>query len=159
MAGLITTNTIPKAHWPGVFKFYGMEYDRFEPIWPKMFDVETSNKAYEELTETVGFGLMSIKNQGGSITYDTAAQGTVSRFINVTYGIGYMVTEEEIEDNLYDELSWKRAGLLARSVAETLEIIHANIYNRAFNAAACASRTWRVSSWFPRSCSSRPIAS
>lgn len=135
MSGVITTNTLPKALWPGVKKWYGTEYDRFAAIWPQMFDVETSEQSYEEIVETVGFGLMNQKAQGASLTYDTAAQGVVSRFTHITYGIGYIVTMEEIADNLYEKLSFKRAGLLARSVAESQEITHANVFNRAFSAS------------------------
>lgn len=132
---LITTGNLPKAHWPGVKKFYGLNYDRYEPIWTKLFEVQSSDKGYEEMVETVGFGLMSAKSQGGSVSYDSVTQGVVSRFTHITYSIGYMVSMEELQDNLYEELSWKRAGKLARSVAETEEVIHANQYNRAFNAS------------------------
>jgi hypothetical protein len=132
---LITTGNLPKAHWPGVKKFYGTEYNRYEPIWTKMFEVQTSDKGYEEMVETVGFGLMSQKPQGTSITYDSTNQGTVSRFTHITYGIGFMVTMEELQDNLYEELSWKRSGKLARSVAETQEVIHANVFNNAFSGS------------------------
>lgn len=130
---IITTGSHPKALWPGVRKFYGEEYKRHDPIWPKMFQVLTSEQAYEEEVETIGFGLMTVKAQGAGITYDTASQGTVSRYTAVTYSNGYIVTMEELMDNLYEKVSYRRAGKLARSGYETEETVHANVFNRAFN--------------------------
>ncbi len=131
----ITTASTPKLLWPGIKRVWGMEYNRNEPIWPKMFENLTSSQAYEEDVEMVGFGLMSAKGQGQSITYDTAQQGYVSRYTHISYGLGYIVTKEEIDDNLYEKASLKRATRLARSVYETEEIVHANVLNRAFTAA------------------------
>lgn len=131
----ITTGNHPKALWPGVKRWYGMNYERFAPIWPKMFEVMNSDQHYEETVEDVGFGLMSVKNQAGGVSYDTAQQGTISRFTHLTYSLGYIVTMEELMDNLYEKLSFKRSARLARSVAETQEIIHANVFNRGFNAS------------------------
>lgn len=132
---VITRGSHPKALWPGVKRWWGTEYKRHEPIWPKMFESLTSDKSYEEDVEEVGFGLLSVKNEGGAIVYDTAQQGAVSRYTNVTYGLGFQVTEEELDDNQYEKLSFKRTSRLARSVYETEENVHANVYNRAFNAS------------------------
>jgi hypothetical protein len=132
---IINTGSHPKALWPGIKKWYGMEYALHDPIWPKMFEVLTSEQSYEEVVEEIGFGLMGVKPQGASISYDTASQGVVSRFTALTYAIGYIVTMEEMQDNLYEKLSFRRAGRLAHSVAETEEIVHANIFNRGFNPA------------------------
>lgn len=132
---VITTASHPKALWPGIHAWFGTNYNRFESIWPKMFDRFSSDQSYEEDVEDVGFGVMQVKSQGGNISYDTAQQGPVSRFTNVTYGLGYIVTLEELQDNLYEKVSFKRSNRLARSVAETEEIIHANVFNRAFNAS------------------------
>lgn len=132
---VITTGSHPKALWPGVRKFWGANYDRYEKIWPKLFDVETSTQNYEEEVEDTGFGLMSVKAQGAGITYDSAQQGVVSRFAHVTYASGFIVTMEEIQDNLYEKVSFRRASRLANSVWETEEVIHANTFNRGFNAS------------------------
>lgn len=132
---VINTGSHPKALWPGIKRWYGMNYQRYQPIWPKMFEVMESTQSYEETVEDVGFGLMSVKGQGSAVSYDTAQQGTVSRFVNLTYSLGYAVTMEEIQDNLYEKLSFKRSGRLARSVAETFEIVHANVFNRGFNSS------------------------
>lgn len=131
----ITRGSHPKALWPGIHKWWGTEYKRREPQWPRMFEVQTSDKAYEEDVEEVGFGLLSVKNEAGSIVYDTAQQGAVSRYTNITYGLGFQVTEEELDDNQYEKLSFKRTSRLARSVYETEENVHANVFNRAFNSS------------------------
>lgn len=131
----INTGSHPKLLWPGIKRVWGLEYKRHEPIWPKMFEVLTSDQAYEDDVEVVGFGLMSVKGQGGGITYDTSQQGYVSRYSHLTYALGYAVTMEELDDNLYEKVSLKRATRLARSVYETEEIVHANVFNRAFTSS------------------------
>lgn len=132
---VINTGSHPKALWPGVKRWWGLEYNRYTPIWPKMFDQMTSDQNYEEDVEDVGFGLMTTKNQGSGIFYDTTQQGNVTRYTHVTYGLGYIVTMEEMQDNLYEKVSFKRVSRLARSVAETQEVIHASVFNRGFNAS------------------------
>jgi len=131
---VITNASHPKALWPGVRRWWGLQYNQYQPLWPQMFEKLTSKQAYEEDVETIGFGLLTTKDQAGSISYDTAQQGTVSRYTHTTFGLGFMVTLEELNDNLYEKVSFKRTTRLARSVYETEEIIHANVYNRAFTA-------------------------
>ena len=131
---VITTGSHPKALWPGIKKWWGMEYNQYTRIWTQLFTSDTSEQNYEEDAEDVGFGLLSVKNQSGGIFYDTAQQGTISRYTHVTYGLGYMVTMEELQDNLYEKLSFRRTSRLARSVYETEEVVHANVFNRAFNS-------------------------
>lgn len=135
MAGVINRGSHPKALWPGIAKWWGVNYERNPQTWKQIFDVMSSNMAYEEDVESIGFGLMSTKSEGGSISYDTAQQGTVSRYTHLTYGLGYIVTMEELDDNLYEKVSYRRASRLAQSVAETEEVVHANVLNRAFTAA------------------------
>lgn len=130
---VMTTGNHPKALWPGVKAWYGVEYNKHPKIWPQLFETRTSDQSYEEIVETTGFGLLAVKSQGGSISYDTASQGATSRFVNITYGLGYIVTMEELQDNLYEKVSNARASRLARSVYETEEVTHANVFNRAFN--------------------------
>lgn len=132
---VITTGAHPKAMWPGVKRWWGVSYDNFEKVWPKMFESMDSDQHYEEEVELVGFGLASVKGQSAALMYDTTQQGPVSRFTHITYALGYIVTMEELQDNLYDKVSKSRAGRLARSMAETEEIVHANVFNRAFNSS------------------------
>lgn len=83
--------------------------------------------------ELTGFGLVPVKAEGEAISYDSETQGYVKRYTNVTYGMGYIVTEEALEDGLYEKVSKRRASALAFSAQTTKETVHANIFNRAFN--------------------------
>ena len=132
---VITTGANPKALWPGVKKFWGIDYDKHTPEWMDLFDAKTSDKAYEEVVEQTGFGLASVKPQGESINYGTQAQGATTRFTNVAYALGYMITHEEQKDNLYMEIIERRTPDLRFSMEQTHETVCANVYNRAFNTS------------------------
>jgi len=134
MATPITRAHHPKALWPGVRRWWGIEYNRFEPVWSQIFESLTSEQAYEEDVEEVGFGLMSTMTETGGVYYDTAHQGATSRYTHAMYSLGYMVSLQELQDNQYEKLSFKRTSRLARSVHETRETIHANVFNRGFNS-------------------------
>ena len=135
MAGVITTGSHPKALWPGMRKFWGREYSEFPQEWSKIFDTETSEKNYEEDTEVTGFGLAPVKAQAGAVSFDSESSGPTRRYTHITYGLGYIVTREEQEDNLYEIVSKRRIKALAFSVRQTEEIVAANILNRAFNSS------------------------
>ena len=132
---IITTGAHPKHLWPGVHAFFGQTYSQHPDEYKDLFEWKDSDKNYEEMVQEIGFGLAPIKNQGQSISYDTTTQGYVSRFIHVTYGLGYIVTEEEIEDNQYGSKAIDRAASLKISMVETKENVCAQIYNRAFNTS------------------------
>ena len=134
MAGLITTANHPKAFWPGVRKWWGISYSEHPVEFTAIFDTIPSDKAYEEYVQGTTFGLAQLKTQGSSVAYDSQVQGPVTRITNITMALGYMVSMEEQQDNLYFELSKTRARLNAFSMRQTKEFIGANIYNRAFNA-------------------------
>lgn len=135
MTGVITTGSHPKALWPGMRKFFGREYNEHEKEWSKIFDTESSEKNYEEDTEVTGFGLAPVKAQAGSVSYDSESQGGTRRYTHVVYGLGYVVTREEQEDNLYEKVSKRRIKALAFSIRQTEETVAANILNRAFNTS------------------------
>ena len=84
MSGPITRGSHPKALFPGVKRWFGISYNRNEPVWPQMFESLTSEQAYEEDVESVGFGLASVKSELGAIVYDSAQQGTVARYTHLT---------------------------------------------------------------------------
>jgi hypothetical protein len=132
---LITTGSHPKSLWPGVKAWFGLEYDKHDQTWKKIFETDSSDKAYEEDVELTGFGLMPTKAEGDAIRYDTASQGFVKRYVNVVYGMGYVCTREEQEDGQYAQVSQRRSTALAFSAQTTKEIVHANILNRAFNTS------------------------
>lgn len=129
----IGTGSLPKSLWPGVNKFWGQFYDEWETEYTEVFETYTSNMAFEEDVGVTQLGYAVQKNEGSPITYDNFQQGYVDRYTHVTYGLGYIITREEIEDNLYGQLALKRTKGLAFSMRQTKELNAANILNRAFN--------------------------
>jgi len=128
----ITRSAHPSALWPGVHAFFGNQYKDISKPFESYFQMETSDKAYEEIVEAYGFGLAAEKGEGASIQYDTDGEGYKTRFTNKVYGLGYIVTREAIEDNQYKQIAMRRSAELARSMAATKCIVHANILNRGF---------------------------
>ena len=133
MSGTITTGNHPKALWPGIARWWGTSYGEFPKEYTDLVDVKSSKKAYEEDVETSGFGLAPIKTQGSATSYDDDLQGQTKRYTHVAYSLGYICTREERADNLYTEVSMRRARNLAFSMSQTKENVIANIYNRGFN--------------------------
>lgn len=131
----ISRSTHPSSLWPGIYAWFGNKYKELPKAYESYFQMETSDKAYEEIAEVTGFGLAAAKAEGASIQYDTDGEGYKTRFTNVTYGLGYIVTREALEDNQYKSLSERRAAELARSMNATKSIVHANILNRGFSGS------------------------
>lgn len=134
-AGITTTGSHPKALWPGVHEFWGQIYNAYAPQYPDLFDEDTSDKAYEEDVQITGFGLAPVKPQGQSLSYDSEVQGPVTRYTHVAYALGYIVTYEELRDNLYEQVSMRRARANAFSIQQTVENVGAFIYNNAFSSS------------------------
>lgn len=130
----ITSASFAKALWPGVNAWYGQAYEEYPVEWTKLFDKYSSNRKFEEDIGYSGFGLASVKSEGAPITYDTERQGFTSRYTHVTYALGFIVTRELFEDDLYDVVGQKKAKSLAFSMRQTKETVAANVYNRAFNS-------------------------
>lgn len=131
----ITSGAHPKELWPGVKAFFGATYDEHQEEWSQVFDVETSDKAYEERVQHVGFGLAPVKSQGASISYEDTQAGYVSRIVNITYALGAVVTREAIDDGLYESIAMRLARYLSFSIRQTEENVGANVLNRAFNTS------------------------
>jgi len=132
---VISTGSHPKQLWPGVKAFFGKTYAEKPLKCDMVFDSYTSDKAYEEYVEETGFGLAPVKAEGASISYDTDAQGYISRITNVTYALGAKVTMEAIDDNQYENVAKSKSKKLARSMRQTKENVFANILNRGFTSA------------------------
>ena len=132
---VISTGNHPKELWPGIKAIFGQSYAEVPLEYPMIFTKDTSDKAYEERLETTGFGLANVKTQGSSVSYASDIQGYTSRLTNVTYGLGYIVTMEELADNLYEGKSKSRAKKLGFSMRQTKEYVAANILNRATNSS------------------------
>jgi hypothetical protein len=131
----INTGNFAKALWPGVNKFYGDAYNEYQVEWDKLFDKQTSGKAFEEIVGGSYFGLAPIKSEGAPISYDTARQGFTSRFNHIVYALGFIITREIYEDDQYDLVGKLKAQSLAFSMRQTKEIVAANVYNRAFSTS------------------------
>lgn len=134
MAGIITTASHPKALWPGVKAWWGQVYNEHPTEYTDLFDTDTSSRNYEEEVKLTGFGLVPRKAEGSGVLYDSEVQGYTTRYSHIAYALGYIVTKEELDDNLYEEVSRRRAAALAMSFRQTKENVGANIYNRAFNS-------------------------
>lgn len=134
-AGVITTGSHPKALWPGIKAWWGRIYNEHTEEWGFLVEQDTSSTNYEEDVQVTGFGLMPVKAEGQGISYDSEVQGFTSRYTHLTYGLGYIVTQEELEDNLYEKVSKTRSASLAMGARQTKENVVANIYNRAFNSS------------------------
>jgi hypothetical protein len=132
---VITTGNTPKAMWPGIRAWFGTEYDQHDTQWTDLFDQETSDQAYEEVVENGGFGLAAMKPQGESMIYDTQSQGYTKRFTHAAYALGFMVTAEEMRDNLYTAVGKRRSSDLAFSMRQTKENTCAAVYDRAFSSS------------------------
>lgn len=131
----INSASFAKALWPGINKWYGRSYDEWPVEYTDLFDVEGSSRAYEEDVGTTGFGLATIKPEGSAISYDEESQAYVTRYRHVVYALGFIVTREIYDDDLYDIVGKRRAEALAFSMRQTKETIGANVYNRAFNSS------------------------
>ncbi len=132
---VINSASLAYALMPEVSKWYGTKYAEYSPQYPKIFSIEKSSRAFEEEVGVTGSGLMSIKPEGEGISYDSFGQGYMKRYTHVTYGIGFIITQELIEDDLYDIVGKQRARALALSVRWTKEVLGANVLNRAFNSS------------------------
>jgi hypothetical protein len=135
MSGVINTSSFAKALWPGVSAWYGESYKEFETQWDKLFDKSTSRRAWEEDVGTSMFGLPVVKAEGSPVTFDTSRQGFTSRYNHVVYALGFIITREMVDDDLYDIVGRQKAKSLAFSMRQNKEIIAANVYNRAFNTS------------------------
>jgi hypothetical protein len=131
----VTTTSFAKSLWPGVNKWYGMEYNEYPVEWDKLFESNTSRRAFEEDVGSAGVGLLSVKSEGAPITYDQGRQGFTSRYNHVVYASGIVITREAFEDDLYDVVGKQKAQGLAFAVRQTKEILGANVFNRAFNTS------------------------
>jgi hypothetical protein len=119
---------------PGLNALFGLEYDRYENQDKEIFDTESSDRAFEEEVMLGGFANAAVKPEGQGIVYDDAQETYTARYTNETVALAFALTEEAVEDNLYDKLSTRYTKALARSMANTKQVKAANILNNAFAA-------------------------
>lgn len=135
MSGVINTGNHPKLLWPGIHAIWGQTYSQHPTEYTDLYDVENSTRAYEQDVEVTGFGLAPVKAQGASMQYDSEMQGWVTTYAHIAYALGYIVTKEELDDNLYKEVSTRRAKANAFSCNQTVENVAAFLYNNAFSTS------------------------
>lgn len=126
--------TFPKDLQDGLNAHFGMQYRTLPQEWRDIFDVENSQRAFEEDVLEYGFGAAAEKAEGGSVTYASGGQGWSARYTNLTVALAFAITEEAIEDNRYQQLGPKFSKALARSMNHTKEIYGANVVNFARTA-------------------------
>ena len=120
---------------PGLNALFGMEYDRYENEHAEIFDTESSDRAFEEEVLIVGFGNASVKQEGQGVQFDSASEGFTARYTHETVALAFALTEEAVEDNLYDRLGARYTKALARSMAHTKQVKAANVLNNAFSSS------------------------
>jgi hypothetical protein len=119
---------------PGLNALFGLEYARYGEEHKEIYETETSERSFEEETKLSGFSAAPVKSEGGSIRYDNAQEAWTARYNHETIALGFSLTEEAIEDNLYDSLSARYTKALARGMAYTKQVKSANVLNNGFNA-------------------------
>ena len=118
---------------PGLNALFGMEYSRYDNEHAEIFEEQTSDRAFEEEVMIVGFGNAPTKAEGAGVSFDNATEGFTARYEHETVALAFALTEEAVEDNLYDRLGSRYTKALARSMANTKQIKAANILNNAFS--------------------------
>ena len=132
---------------PGLNALFGLEYDRYEKESEEIFETESSDRAFEEEVMLSGFGTAPVKSEGTAISFDDAQETFTARYTHETIALAFSITEEAIEDNLYNRLASRYTRALARSMSQTKQIKAASILNNAFStsfpvgdgAALCSS--------------------
>jgi hypothetical protein len=120
---------------PGLNALFGMEYSRYENEHAEIFDQESSDRAFEEEVMLMGFGEAGVKQEGAAVQFDTATESFTARYTHETVALAFSLTEEAVEDNLYDTLSARYTRSLARSMAYTKQVKATNVLNNAFTTA------------------------
>ena len=118
---------------PGLNALFGMEYNRYDSEHEEIFETETSDRAFEEEVMIVGFGSAPTKAEGAGVSFDNSTEGYTSRYTHETISLAFSLTEEAVEDNLYDRLGSRYTKALARSMANTKQIKAASVLNNAFS--------------------------
>ena len=118
---------------PGLNALFGLEYKKYGEEHKEIFESETSDRSFEEETKLSGFSAAPVKNEGAAMSYDNAQEAWTARYTHETIAMGFSLTEEAIEDNLYDSLSGRYTKALARAMAYTKQVKAAAILNNAFS--------------------------
>ena len=130
----ISRSQLVKELEPGLNALFGLEYNRYENEHAEIFTAEASDRAFEEEVMLTGFGSAPVKEEGSAVTFDQATESFNARYTHETIAMAFAITEEAIEDNLYDRLAARYTRALARSMANTKQVKAANVLNNAFDS-------------------------
>ena len=119
---------------PGLNALFGMEYDKYGEEHAEIFETETSERSFEEEVKLSGFSAAPVKNEGSAISYDNAQEAWSARYNHETVALGFSITEEAVEDNLYDSLSSRYKKALSRAMAYTKQVKAAAVLNNGFDS-------------------------
>jgi hypothetical protein len=131
----INRSSIAKELLPGLNAVFGIEYTDVDNEHASLFDVENSDRAFEEEVLFTGFGSAPVKSEGASVQYDDAQEGYTARYTHETISLAFAVTEEAMEDNLYDTFAKLRARGLARAMANTKQVKASDVFNNGFSSS------------------------
>ena len=131
----ISRQQLAKELEPGLNALFGLEYQNYENQHTEIYDIENSDRAFEEEVMLSGFANAAVKAEGSAVTFDTANEAFTSRYTHETVALAFAITEEAIEDNLYDRIATRYTKALARSMAQTKQIKAANVLNNGFNSS------------------------
>ena len=120
---------------PGLNALFGMEYARYGEEHKELYETEKSERSFEEETKLAGFGAAPVKNEGQAIAYDNAQEAFTARYTHETIALGFSITEEAVEDNLYDSLSARYTKSLARAMSYTKQVKAASVLNNGFSGS------------------------
>jgi hypothetical protein len=120
---------------PGLNALFGLEYARYGEEHKELYETEKSERSFEEETKLSGFGAAPVKNEGSAIAYDNAQEAFTARYTHETIALGFSITEEAVEDNLYDSLSARYTKALARGMAYTKQVKAASVLNTGFSGS------------------------
>jgi len=120
---------------PGLNSLFGLEYDQYQQEYTEIFSIEDSSKAFEEEVLVMGFGSAPTKSEGQGVVFDNSSESYTARYTHDTIALAFALTEEAVEDNLYDSLGKRYTKALARSMANTKEVKGANVLNNAFSTS------------------------
>ena len=129
----ITRAQLMKELLPGLNALFGLEYKRYEEEHKEIYDIENSERSFEEEVKLSGFSNAPVKPEGAALVYDAGQEAYISRYSHETIALGFALTEEAVEDNLYDSLSARYTKALARAMAYTKQVKAANVLNNGFS--------------------------
>jgi hypothetical protein len=131
----ISRSQLLKELLPGLNALFGMEYSRYGEEHKEIYEIEKSERSFEEETKLAGFSAAPVKSEGSAISYDNAQEAFTSRYTHETVALGFSITEEAVEDNLYDSLSARYTKSLARAMSYTKQVKAAAVLNNAFSGS------------------------